>query len=164
MLVSKIMVYSWLRHYLLAELVGLAVAVVSITLANHMTNNVLLLMAVSLYSGTIGYYSVLSLHALCAEQPIQLVAARPRAHSHVISTVRTLLFELGSAELLDSLLISPLLLYGCLHLLPNQQLAVVLSELISTLAFYATVVVVQYWRQPEMCSTDSYLFLEKKKK
>ena len=159
---STSIIQRWLRRYLLAELVGLAVAVVSITLANCMTGNVLLLMAASLYSGTLGYYTVLFLHLLLAERPRVLPASVGHWRSQVVNTVQTVLLEVGSAELLDSLLFSPILLYGALQLLPNQQLAVVLSEVLSTLAFYATVAVVQCIRQPAMCSTDGYLFLEKK--
>lgn len=69
-------------------------------------------------------------------------------------TIRTLLMTLGSAELVDSLLLSPLLFYLALHLLPNQQLAVVVSEVVSTLALYGTVALVRRnRRQPHSVCT-----------
>lgn len=159
---STKIIQPWLRRYLLAESAGLTGAVVSITLANRLTDNALLLMAASLYSGTVAYYGVLILHLMLVEQPRILLANAGHWRNHAVNTVHTVLLEVGSAELLDSLLFSPMLLYCSLHLLPNQQLAVVLSEVLSTLAFYAIVVIVQCSRHPAMCSTDGYLFLEKK--
>ncbi len=159
---STSIIQPWLRRYLLAESAGLTGAIVSITLANRLTDNALLLMVASLYSGTVAYYSVLFLHRLLAEQPLPLLTNAAHWRNQVVNTVQTVLLEVGSAELLDSLLFSPVLLYCSLHLLPNQQLAVVLSEVLSTLAFYATVAVVQCIRATEMCSTNGYLFLEKK--
>jgi hypothetical protein len=57
----------------------------------------------------------------------------------MIGTLRGLIVDFGSAEILDSLLFSPLLLHLCLRMLPNLHVAVVLSELASTTAFYTAV-------------------------
>ncbi|MEZ4730009.1 MAG: hypothetical protein R3E79_23005 [Caldilineaceae bacterium] len=130
---------AWLRRYLLAELVGLVVALGNITLAGRLTDNAFLLVAVSVYGGAVGYYSALFLSLFYAVR-----RAKQRAGGVALPYSRwrqicTLLMTLGSAELVDSLLLSPLLLYLALHLLPNPQLAVVVSEVVSTLAFYGTV-------------------------
>jgi len=130
---------AWLRRYLLAEVVGLLAALGAMTLASRLTDNTFLLVAVSVYSGAVGYYSTLFLslfYVLRRVKPLASTRALPDSRRRKI---RTLLMTLGSAELVDSLLLSPLLLYLALHLLPNQQLAVVVSELVSTLAFYGTV-------------------------
>ena len=58
-----------------------------------------------------------------------------------------MVLEFGSAELLDSLLFSPVLLYLCIQAVPNLQLAVLLGELASTIAFYTAVIVVHNVRR-----------------
>ena len=130
---------AWLRRYLLAEVMGLLVALASITLTSRLTDNTLLLVAVSVYSGAVGYYSILFLSLFYVLRRVKPLAGSSYTPDSRRRKIRTLLMSLGSAELVDSLLLSPLLLYLALHLLPNQQLAVVASEVVSTLAFYGTV-------------------------
>ncbi|MCE7989921.1 MAG: hypothetical protein DYG89_52910 [Caldilinea sp. CFX5] len=134
---------AWLRRYLLAEVVGLLVALGSITLTSRLTDNTFLLVAVSVYSGAVGYYSTLFLSLFYALRRVKPLAGDRSLPYSRRRKIRTLLMTLGSAELVDSLLLSPLLLYLALHLLPNQQLAVVVSEVVSTLAFYGTVALVR---------------------
>lgn len=138
---------AWLRRYLLAELVGLLVALGSITLTSRLTDNTVPLVAVSVYSGAVGYYSTLFFSLFCVLRQVKPMAGTrpvPYRRRRIIST---LLMTLGSAELVDSLLLSPLLLYLALHLLSNQQLAVIVSEVVSTLAFYGTVALVRRSRR-----------------
>lgn len=130
---------AWLRRYLLAEVVGLLAALGNITLASRLTDNTVLLVAVSVYGGALGYYSALFLSLFYASRRVKPMAGGVYAPYSSRRKLRTLLMSLGSAELVDSLFLSPLLLYLALHLLPNHQLAVVVSEVISTLAFYGTV-------------------------
>lgn len=133
---------AWLRRYLLAEVMGLLAALGSITLTSRLIDNTFLL-AVSVYSGAVGYYSTLFFSLFCVLRQVKPTAGDRTAPYSRLRKIRTLLMTLGSAELVDSLLLSPLLLYLALHLLPNQQLAVVVSEVASTLAFYGTVALVR---------------------
>ena len=143
-------------RYLLAEVVALTVAIVGITLASCLTDNAFILIAASAYSGSVGYYSVLFISTLSAERRDQRTGESSCLCKGLVRTARTLLLELGGAELLDSLLVSPLLLYVCLHMLLNHQLAVVLSELVSTLVFYVAVFMFQRIRQTEACQVYCY--------
>lgn len=129
----------WLCRYWFAEGVGLAVALLAITVAGWQTSNDVIVVAISVYGGGVGYYGALFGYALYTE-PQCLQGGRC---NRLVTQGRTLLLELGGAELLDSFCFSPLLLYLCLQLLANHQLAVVVSELISTLLFYVTVLTVQ---------------------
>ncbi len=62
------------------------------------------------------------------------------------TTSRNLALEFGVAELLDSLLFTPALMYLCLEIVPNLQLAVVLSEVASNAAFYTTAMIMHELR------------------
>ncbi|MFN8442818.1 MAG: hypothetical protein U0175_18725 [Caldilineaceae bacterium] len=132
-------------QYLLAEAAGLLVAVLSITLAARLTDNSLIWIAASVYSSSVGYYAVLAVCIWCFGQGDR-VLTEPNRRRRLMHTMRTLVLEFGSAELLDSLLFSPWLLYLSLRLLANPQLALVLSELLSTGAFYITLLIVKSWQ------------------
>jgi hypothetical protein len=132
----------WLWPYLLAETMGVSAAVIAITLASNFTSQQILLVTASVYSATVGYYSVLFVHTWIAEQRTHRLLNAHTPQNSLASAIRTLWLEYGSAELLDSLLFSPLLLYLSLNLLPNPQLAVVVSEVASTVAFYTAVFVI----------------------
>jgi hypothetical protein len=136
----------WLRRYLPAELVALAVAVGSVTLAAMLTSNELILVAAGVYSGSASYYGVLVAHMYITNRRAHPTVDGHSARQALIGRVRGLMLDFGSAELLDSLLFSPLLLYLCLRALPNHQLAVVLSEFVSTIVFYTTVIVARMAR------------------
>lgn len=132
------------QRYLVAEVVAMMVATGTISIATNLTDDSFLLVVASVYSSTVSYYSVLLVHTVLAER--RTAQPEKQAHSalrNLLSIGGTLLTELGSAELLDSLLFSPVLLYLGLHLLPNHQLAVLVSEIGSTAAFYMTVYLIQ---------------------
>jgi hypothetical protein len=92
------------------EVVAWTVAVVCITLASRLTDNAFTLVAASVYSGSVGYYSVLFVYTLYAERHLQRTGQGYCLLNSMVSSAYTLLLELGGAELLDSLLVSPLLL------------------------------------------------------
>jgi hypothetical protein len=94
----------------------LTVAVVSVTLASQLTANAFILIAISVYSSSASYYSVLFIYTLAAEQRDQRTAKGARWRESTVRPAHTLLFELGSAELVDNLLFSPLLLtFACTY-------------------------------------------------
>lgn len=99
----------------------------------------MLLVAVSAYSGSIGYYGVLFCRALADNRQAPHASFATCTRCAVGATARRLVLDFGSAELLDSLLFSPLLLYVCITTITNIQCAVIVSEIASTIAFYATV-------------------------
>lgn len=131
----------WLRRYLPAELLAIFVATACATLAGVLSNDDLLTIASSVVGSTVAYYGLIVIR--------EIVEARRACHvGHAIftprtafTTVRNLALEFGSAELLDNLLVSPVLLYVFIQAVPNLQIAVVLSEVTSSVAFYTTVVI-----------------------
>lgn len=131
------------QRYLVAEVVAMLVALGTISVANDLTANSFLLVVASVYGSTVSYYSVLLVYTFRAERCTPHTKQAFSAIDSLLSTGRTLITDLGSAELLDSLLFSPGLLYLGLHLLPNHQLAVLVSEIGSTAAFYMTVYLIQ---------------------
>jgi len=130
-----------LRRYLPAELLAIVVATVCATLTDALSNDALLIVVASVVGSTASYYGFIVIReifqARCAYHAVH-VRFTPRA---AFTTVRHLALEFGSAELLDSLLFSPMLLYVFIQAVPNLPIAVVLSEVTSSAAFYTTVII-----------------------
>lgn len=132
----------WLHRYLLAELLAVVVAAVCATCADAVSNDQLMIIGASIGGSTTGYYGLIVMHELLhARRASHAGHLRSTRHAGY-STVRTVVMTFGSAELLDSLLFSPVLLYLCIQAVPNLQFAVLLGELASTIAFYTAVIVV----------------------
>lgn len=119
--------FRWLWPHLLAETAAVSLTMLTITLAGNLTTNDFVLVIVSVASSITGYYGVIVAYHWMEE-------GRSLLHSF-----QALILEYGSAEVLDCLIVSPLLLYLCLQSLPNLQFAVVLSDLASSAAFYVVV-------------------------
>lgn len=132
---------QWLRRYLPAELLAIVVAAVCATCADAVSNDQLVVVGASIVGSSTGYYGLIVMR--------EMIHARRASHARHIrdtrragyTTVRNLALDFGSAELLDSLLFSPALLYLWIQAVPNLQLAVLLGEVASTSAFYSAVVV-----------------------
>jgi hypothetical protein len=130
----------WLQRYLPPEVVASAIAVGCAPYTDTLINNDLLTVLISTWSSSAGYYGVLLTR--------ELIYARQADRAPAVwITLRNLVLEFSAAELLDSVLFSPVLMYVCIQLVPNLQLAVALSELTSTAAFYTTVSVAHNLRK-----------------
>jgi len=138
---GRALVWPWLRRYLPAELLAIAAAMVCATCATIVTNDELLIVAASIAGSTAGYYGLIVIFEIVQTQAAYRARHARYTQRAAFATIRGLMLEFGGAELLDSLLFSPVLLYVCIQVAPNLQLAVVLSELASSTAFYITVAV-----------------------
>lgn len=137
----------WLARYLPPEIASLIAAVVSATLADVLIDNALLLALVSMASASASYYGVLLGRELIHVR--QAHRARGIGHQRraACAAIRGLALDFGGAELLDSLVFSPALLYLCMKTAPNLQLAVALSELVGAIAFYITAALIHTLRK-----------------
>ena len=128
-------------------LLAVVVAALCATCVDAVSNDQVLIVGASIVGSTTGYYGLFvireMMHTRRVTQGRHLRSTRRAGYS----TVRTVVVDFGSAELLDSFLFSPVLLYLCIQAVPNLQLAVLLGELASTIAFYSVVFVVHAVRR-----------------
>jgi hypothetical protein len=129
---------EWLWSHLFAEVASLMVAIASVTAAAFVTTNPFLLVAASVCGSSLCYYTIVFTGAMAQEQRMLQLQAVEKSRAPLCRTLRSLLLDYGSVEALDAFLFSPLLLYTFLHLLPNHQMAVAVSEIVGIVIFYLT--------------------------
>ncbi len=136
-----------LRPYFVAEAVTLITTSLGLTLSDHLRLCISSAAMLGVASGFIGYYGVLFLHVMATGlKPLRVQAIQ---WSRIVACARTLIVEMGAAEVLDTVLISPLLLYICYQWLLDKYAAVLLSESLGTMAFYAMVLAIQRLRNSD---------------
>jgi hypothetical protein len=132
---------AWLRRYLPAEVASLAFALVGGTLAAALTGVEDIVAAVSAWSAVVGYYGMMLVGELASQSRTGRSSDGAALWPIACASARGLVLEFGGAETLDSLLFSPVLVYLCIQALPNLQLAIIASEVTSTVLFYTIVFV-----------------------
>jgi hypothetical protein len=124
----------WMCRYLLAEVLGAALAITTVAVAHRAGASV---HAGAIYGSTaegVGFYAVL------------LVRDAARRHRDgarltraVVLTARDMAVEFGPAEILDTLIVRPVLLYAGVRLTHDVVIGTVTGKLAADLVFYGIV-------------------------
>lgn len=118
----------WLRRYLPSELLGVTAMLLCAWLATGLGANPAATALAATWAENTAYYGLMLFRDL---------RAGPRARSGaILATLRNTLLEFGPAELLDSLLIRPALLYAGIMLAPHLALGVTIGKLAADCCFY----------------------------
>ena len=106
------------------------------SLTYHYTDNKIL----AAYAGTlgenIGFYGTIIVR--------DVLEAKRNAESwnwkHVVPVLRNILIEFGVAELLDTLVFRPMILWGCTIVFTNYQLGALVGVILADIIFYSLAV------------------------
>lgn len=102
---------EWLRRYLPAEIISVAATLLSSLIAFQLTHDRITAALAGTWCGNIGYFgSILMLDIIRARNALKL-SGRHYTVTTFYKNVKALAVEFGVAELLDSFLIRPLLMY-----------------------------------------------------
>ena len=112
----------WLRRYLPAEIVALLAAIAASQLVYFLSGSVAAAAVAGAWGETIAYYGTMAL--------------REHRTSTLLRATRNLVLEFGVAEVLDSLLIRPALMYAASQLIANVALGVALGKVAADVVFY----------------------------
>lgn len=121
---------DWVRRYLAAEVLSTVCALLAAWAAYLLTESLLLAAAANAASGSVSFYAVMLARAM-----------RGRPARDLPAVLRDLLLEFGPAELLDTLLVRPGLIYLGMTLCPSPAVGVFLGKLAADLGFYAPAIV-----------------------
>lgn len=127
-------VWFWTRRYLPAELVGTATLFLASWVAGALGAGVVVIAYAAVIGESLGFYAVLGV-AVFREQ--QRLAPALGGLTLLRRTVLLLLAECGPAELLDSLLMRPLVLVLSMYLLPDGW-DLLVGKIIADVVFYLT--------------------------
>ena len=132
---------EWIKRYGLAEIISLTATVVASWLAFELTKNNITTALVATWIGNIGYFGTILI------QDIQLAINQLREKDKKYSletfyqNLRALFVEFGIAEIFDTFLIRPALLYYFPLLVGNRTLGVVIAKFTADKTFYIPAII-----------------------
>ncbi len=132
---------EWFNRYGLAELISLTSTIVSSWLAFQYTKNNLTTALVATWVGNIGYFGTIFIQdTILAVNQLQK-SGKKYSLQTFYKNVCALFVEFGIAELFDSLLIRPALLYYFPLLIGNRTLGVVIAKFAADVTFYIPAII-----------------------
>jgi hypothetical protein len=132
---------EWIKRYGLAEIISLTATVFGSWLTFELTKNNITTALIATWIGNIGYFGTILI------QDIQLANDQLKANNKEYSVetfyqnVRALFVEFGVAEIFDTFLIRPTLLYYFPLLLGNRTLGVVVAKFAADITFYIPAII-----------------------
>ena len=137
----KAKLLEWFKRYGLAELISLASTIVSSWITFHYTKNNLTTALVATWVGNIGYFgTIFTQDTLLAISQLQKIG-KSYSQNTFYKNIRALFIEFGFAELFDSLLIRPTLLYYFPILIGNRTLGVIAAKFVADITFYIPAII-----------------------
>ena len=141
-------VLQWCRRYLPSEAAGVLAATLCGLLALWATGEPVWATTAAVAGEGFAYYGVI----FGRELRWRMQGGAARSVLLVLVIVRDLLLEFGPAELADTLLVRPLMIYAGLNLVPVAWLGIALGKLAADFFFYVPTIVIFEMRQGRAAS------------
>ena len=126
----------YLKRYGFAEIAGGLFVLIGASITFYLTGNKILAAYVGAFSENIGFYSTIIIG--------DIIKAKRNAEAwnikHVLPVLRNILLEFGGAEILDSLVVRPGMLYLFTSLLINYELGALIGVVAADILFYSLAV------------------------
>lgn len=128
---------EWLKRYLLAEILGLAIVLLVSNLVYFLFGNIILAAFLGTWSENITYYGTI------AYKDLKL---RKQNHGQItfwgfLKVFRNIIVEFGPAEYLDSFIIRPFYMILFPYLIPNYSLAVLIASVLANITYYVPTII-----------------------
>ncbi len=132
---------EWFNRYGLAELISLISTITSSWLTFQFTKNELTTALVATWVGNIGYFGTIFIQdTILAINQLHKNGKKYSAQTFY-KNASALFIEFGIAELFDSLLIRPALMYYFPILIGNRTLGVVIAKFAADVTFYIPAII-----------------------
>jgi hypothetical protein len=145
MSMGRVRAWSWVRRYLPLEVLGTITALIAASVAWDLTGSLLVAAVAGTIGENVGYYAVVVARAGTGHARSRRVRRLPgrwqRAWATAWLTARSVAAEFGPAELVDSLLVRPLLLWAAAVVWGGHPLAWLAGKLAADAVFYAIAIV-----------------------
>lgn len=129
--------FEWLRRYAPNEIAGWVGELGGAVLTYRLTGSYAAAVVVGTIGASVGYYATAYVNGVRWSLSAQTGRSRPmRALTANVLALRSIAVEFGPAEVVDSVLIRPVLLYTVPFLVGNVALGWVLASLAADVAFY----------------------------
>jgi len=133
-------VKEWVKRYLPAEIISVVTTIIPAIVVYRLTGNLVATAFAGTWGGNIGYFGFIIRTDIFATNKQLRADGQVYTFSTLLKNIRALFVEFGVAELLDSFVIRPSLMY-CLPLLVGSVTwGIVLAKVIADITFYIPVI------------------------
>jgi hypothetical protein len=134
-------IIEWIKRYGWAEVISMALTILSSWLTYKFTKNNITTALVATWIGNLGYFGTI----LFQDILLAIIQLRNIGKKYSIETfyknIRALFVEFGIAEIFDSFLVRPALLYYFPILLGNRTLGVIIAKFAADITFYVPAII-----------------------
>lgn len=134
-------VIEWLKRYLPAEIISIIATLVAAWITDALTHNGISVALASTWAGNVGYFGYILIADVLESKATLRAENQNYSFKDFVKNLRTLLVEFGIAELFDSLLIRPALMYYCPIWLGNLSLGIIVGKLAADVTFYVPAII-----------------------
>lgn len=134
-------VREWVKRYLPAEVISLLLTVVAISVTYSIRQNRLSTAIAGTWFGNVGYFGYLLIADIIYAHRVVTAAGLRYTRITFYKNARALFAEFGIAELLDSLLIRPALMYYLPIVLGDILIGSVIAKFVSDITFYLPAII-----------------------
>jgi hypothetical protein len=132
---------EWINRYGLAEVISLTATVLSSWLTFELTKNNFTTALMATWAGNIGYFGTILIQDIRLASNLLRSIGKKYSLQTFYLNVRALFVEFGVAEIFDTFLIRPTLLYYFPILLANRTLGVVIAKFAADITFYIPAII-----------------------
>ncbi|GAA4347053.1 hypothetical protein GCM10023185_01850 [Hymenobacter saemangeumensis] len=132
---------EWARRYLPAEALSLAATLGAAALTFRATQNGVSTALAATWAGNVAFFGYILLIDVRSARRSRLAAGQPYTLATFGRNVRALLVEFGLAELADSLLIRPALMYYVPRWLGHLGWGITLAKFLADVTFYIPAII-----------------------
>lgn len=127
---------EWLDRYLPAEIIGTITALSGSAIAYLLTGNAIIIAYAGTWGENIGYYGTISRKDIIASKKRHKHENKNYTHRSLAKNARDIVLEFGPAELMDSFVTRPFLMYAFQLFTGNVLLGIFLGKICADIAFY----------------------------
>jgi hypothetical protein len=132
---------SWIKRYLPAEVAGTITAITCATIVYIITKNEIITALAGTWGENIGFYGVMITRDIASAKRLHKSKRKRYTVTSFFKTLRDIILEFGPAELLDTLLVRPTMMYLFPKLLNNIQLGVFAGKIAADIIFYLPTII-----------------------
>jgi hypothetical protein len=132
---------EWIKRYLPAEILSFALTIVAVLTTSLFTQNKVAIALWGTWAGNVGYFGyILAADIIVARKAVN-EAGGQYSFKTFLKNIRALFAEFGLAEVFDSLLIRPALMYYLPIFLGDLVSGTIVAKLIADLTFYVPAII-----------------------
>lgn len=132
---------EWIKRYVPAELLSTALTLIAALITFHYTQQRLITALAATWSGNVSYFGYIFLRDVFLTVATLHKTGKRYTSRTFYKNVRALVIEFGPAELMDSLVIRPALMYYLPLLTGNMTAGIIIAKFAADITFYVPAIV-----------------------